>query len=112
MEERKKRDWNRKNWKPQYIKGHPTKKQRINWKIYREKNREKIRERDRQTRGFKPRVPKYSFAEHHEFAIHTGIETSREWKEVYQLGWMPDGIYSDPCTIFGNPTSKNYIKPS
>ncbi len=112
MEERKKRDWNRKNWKPQYIKGHPTKKQRINWKIYRVKNREKIRERDRQTRGFKPRVPKYSFAEHHEFAIHTGIETSREWKEVYQLGWMPDGIYSDPCTIFGNPISKNYIKPS
>tara|TARA_B110000014_G_C20115314_1_gene588867 strand:- start:2133 stop:2468 length:336 start_codon:yes stop_codon:yes gene_type:complete len=104
MEERKK-NWNRKNWKNQYVKGNPTEEQRINWKKYRAKNIEKIRERDRQARGFKARVPKYSFAEHREFAIHTGIETSREWKEVYKLGWMPDGIYNDPGTIFGNPTA-------
>jgi len=38
--------------------------------------------------------------------MNSGIETSREWFECYKLGLFPDGIYSDPQTIFKNPEDK------
>ena len=89
-----------------YDKGNPTEKQRKNWNTYRENHREEIRQQDRKRRGFKARIPKYSLEIHQQLAMNSGIETSREWFECYKLGLFPDGIYSDPQTIFKNPEDK------
>ena len=42
---------------------------------------------------------KYDFQIHKELALNSGIKTQEEWHECVKLGFMPEGIYSDPSRV-------------
>lgn len=42
---------------------------------------------------------KYNFQIHKELALNSGVKTQEEWMECCALGFMPEGIYSDPSRV-------------
>ena len=57
-------------------------------------------------RKMKRRNNFYDLEIHHQLAMNSGIETSREWQECYQLGLFPDGICCTPQEHFKKPEDK------
>ena len=71
---------------------------------YREKNKEKIREHNQKRLGRKiKRRVFYDLETHRQLAMNSGIETVREWIEVYKMGMMPDGIVCRLSEFFKKP---------
>ena len=51
----------------------------------------------------------YTYQEHHVFCVESGIDSCLLWKQVADLGWLPDGIYHKPDLAF-NPKEKENAK--
>ena len=75
-------------------------------KDWNEKNTEHRKEYVRKKFNFKPRKTIFDLETHRQLAMNSGIETSREWQECYQLGLFPDGICCTPQEHFRKPEDK------
>ena len=51
----------------------------------------------------------YTYQEHHVFCVESGIDSCLLWKQVADLGWLPEGIYHNPANAF-NPKKKEKQK--
>ncbi len=78
-----------------------------NEQAWREKNRGRYRAHQKKYYlkihpNARSRESYYDFETHREFAMNSGIECIREWRECFKLGFMPDGIYRNPDKTFSN----------
>lgn len=50
----------------------------------------------------------YDYSTVERFARETGIESEAEWKEIVKLGWLPDGIPTDPENYYSKYSLEDF----
>ena len=66
-----------------------------------EKQKEYYRQyKQKKNPNYKPHDSYYDFETHRELAMSSGIQSMREWRECFKLGFMPNWIYYSPERAF------------